>query len=298
MPATKKEAKTKETTKEFNKGAMSKTTSRKRVKSASPKATKKVNAKIPKTIDKTKKPLKHISVTKKTIAEGIDLNLSELRKEKKRKIEENQTPVQDDICNAPAFYDYDYGVEKIVFLPIDPLFGFVYWDFKATTLEHAFAYKEANLILRFYDVTNINFNGQNANETWDVKVYGHRGTWYFNHDRGDRNLIVEIGVLEFNGNFTSFSRSNITYFPSNEVSKSDNIQWMTVDADGNKVISDIEKFTKADLKLLKKILGDDLYDIVFVKKEISMLDDNYRVFTEETVNVTGVGGISSFFNKD
>lgn len=270
---------------------------RKRVKSASSKATKKVNTKKPKTVDKTKKPLKHISITKKTIKEGINLNIASLKEKKEQTFKEQEhLEIQENIFDAPAFYDYDYGAEKLVMLPIDPQFGFVYWDFKASTLEHAFAYKNANLILRFHDVTNINFNGYNANESWDVKVYGHRGTWYLNHDRGDRYLIVEIGVLEYNGTFTPFAKSNLTYFPSNKVSENTKIRWMTVDEFGNKIISDQEEFTKADLKLLKKLLGDDLYDILFIKKEIPVGDtSNFRIISEESVNI--LGSISSFFKS-
>jgi len=71
-----------------------------------------------------------------------------------------------------------YYIDRVVILPIDPKFAFTYWEVKEDTLTHFFQMHgyDSKLTLRIYDVTNIEFDGYNAHEWWDVKytiVLGH-----------------------------------------------------------------------------------------------------------------------------
>ncbi|MFH1224012.1 MAG: DUF4912 domain-containing protein [Pseudomonadota bacterium] len=154
-----------------------------------------------------------------------------------------------------------YDMDRVVLLPVDPKFAFSYWEIREDTL-HSFRERfgwESKLFLRIYDVTNVEFNGFNANEWWDVEVFNRIGTWYIKHYKGDRNLLMDIGVKDSGGMYHVICRSRAIYFPRDTMVAPGKILWMLVDEFGNKVISDIEDYTDDDLLLLRRILGDERF---------------------------------------
>jgi len=156
---------------------------------------------------------------------------------------------------------YCYDINRVVVLPVDPTFAFLYWEVREDTMNamfQQFGY-DSKLTLRVYDVTNIEFNGLNANEWWDVEIYNRIGTWYLKHFKGDRNLIVDVGVKSSDGNYHVINRSKTAYFPRATMVAPGKIFWMLVDEFGNKRISEIEDFTEDDLILLRKIMGEDRF---------------------------------------
>ncbi|MEI6093158.1 MAG: DUF4912 domain-containing protein [bacterium] len=159
-----------------------------------------------------------------------------------------------------------YFMDRVVILPIDPRFAFMYWEVKEDTLNHFFQMYgyDSKLTLRVYDVTNIEFDGYNANEWWDIEVYNRVGTWYLKHYKSDKNLIVDVGVVSADGNYHVISRSKAIYFPRDHMVAPGKILWMLVDEFGNKVISEIEDYTEEDIRLLRKILGEERFK-VFMK---------------------------------
>ncbi len=155
---------------------------------------------------------------------------------------------------------HGYDVNRVVILPVDPKFAFIYWEVRQDTIDsvrHAFG--GGKLTLRVYDVTNIEFNGYNAHEWWDMEVHHRMGTWYLRHHKSDRNLMVDIGIKSHDGNFHAISRSRAIYFPRDFMVGPGKILWMLVDEFGNKLISDIEDYTDADLELLKKLMGAERF---------------------------------------
>jgi len=156
-----------------------------------------------------------------------------------------------------------YYIDRVVMLPIDPKFAFAYWEVKEDTLNHFFQMHgyDSKLTLRIYDVTDIDFDGYNSHEWWDVEIYNRLGTWYLRHFRSDRSLIVDIGVVSTDGNFHVMARSKSIYFPRDHMVAPGKILWMLVDEFGNKVISEIEDYTDEDLRLLRKILGEDRFKL-------------------------------------
>jgi hypothetical protein len=156
-----------------------------------------------------------------------------------------------------------YYIDRVVMLPIDPRFAFLYWEVKEDTLNHFFQMHgyDSKLTLRVYDVTNINFDGHNAHEWWDIEVFNRVGTWYLKHYKGDRSLIVDVGVLSASGQYHVIARSRAIYFPRDHMVAPGKILWMLVDEFGNKVISEIEDYTDEDLRLLRKILGEDRFKL-------------------------------------
>ncbi|MBN1114058.1 MAG: DUF4912 domain-containing protein [Oligoflexia bacterium] len=156
---------------------------------------------------------------------------------------------------------HSYFIDRAVILPIDPKFAFIYWETREDTLHHLHERYgfDAKLVVRVYDVTNIDFNGYNAHEWWDIEVYHRIGSWYIKHSRGDRNLIIDIGLRAGDGTFHVIARSRSISFPREHMVAPGKILWMLVDEFGNKVVSEVEDYTDEDLKLLRAILGEERF---------------------------------------
>jgi len=261
----------------------------KTVKSKPIKSTKKVSSKkAPKEETKkvVKKPTKKATTkkttkkkittkkvsTKKVITKKTTKKIKVLVAEPDYRINEELTLTKYDIGahTAPNVYNKDpmqteepphtYDINRVVILPIDPKFAFIYWEVRQDTVDSVVsAFGPGKLTLRVYDVTNIEFNGYNAHEWWDMDVHHRFGTWYLRHNKSDRNLMVDIGIRGNDGNFHAIYRSKAIYFPRDFMVGPGKILWMLVDEFGNKLISDIEDYTDADLELLKKIMGADRF---------------------------------------
>jgi len=66
----------------------------------------------------------------------------------------------------------------------------------------------AALVLRFYEVTLVEFDGKNATETFDAPVDGLRGNYYINLWSPKKTLIAELGMKSGDGSFCPVARSN------------------------------------------------------------------------------------------
>ena len=233
----------------------------------------------------TKKPAAKKAIVKKVIAKKVTTKKTKVKKalvKKTKVLVELKDPnykVNEELTltkyETGAHYDSDksyykdplksdepphsYDMNKVVLLPVDPKFAFIYWEVRQDTLDGVLSAFGGKLTLRVYDVTNIDFNGYNAHEWWDMEMYHRIGTWYLRHHKGDRNLLVDIGVKSHDGNFHVISRSKAIYFPRDFMVGPGKILWMLVDEFSNKLISDIEDYTDADLVLLKKIMGEDRF---------------------------------------
>lgn len=248
-----------------NKIIKKKTSTKKIIKKAE--ALKSKRAKITKTATKkkittTKKPVQKLTFT-------ADLfSYDELSNSK-----EEMALTKYDIGAHTTYSEYAYDpmqteeppavylIDRLVLMPVDPKFAFMYWELREETLNYYLGVHgyDSKLTLRVYDVTNVDFNGHNAHEWWDVEIYTRVGTWYLKHYRGDRSLAVDIGLVSKDGVFHAISRSRSMYFPRDKMVDPGKILWMLVDEFGNKIISEIEDYTDDDLRLLKRILGDERF---------------------------------------
>jgi len=154
---------------------------------------------------------------------------------------------------------YEYGFNKAILLPVDPVLAFAYWEIREDTLLdffNRFGF-DKKLILRIYDVTNLDFDGKNAHEHWDIEIYDRVGSWYIRHSKPDRTLLIELGLRSNDNSIAVIARSMSIYFPRNYMVAGGKIKWMLVDEFGNNFISDVEEYTNDDLRLLEQILGKD-----------------------------------------
>jgi len=125
-----------------------------------------------------------------------------------------------------------YGDHKIVALARDPWWIFSYWEIrrdKEDEIIHKIESSDDGVdksILRVYDITNINFNGANANSYFDIELKGLVSNWYINVNAPERCWVVDIGILSKKGNFYTLARSNIVKTPRFGMSDQLDAEWM------------------------------------------------------------------------
>ncbi len=100
-------------------------------------------------------------------------------------------------------------------MTVDPQRLFAYWEARKDTHKRL----GENLALRVYDVTGVDFNGQNANSFFDINIYERVGNWYIDVRRPESDFVVDIGVTDPDGNFVTVARSNKASTPQVRVSE-------------------------------------------------------------------------------
>jgi len=124
-----------------------------------------------------------------------------------------------------------YGKTKIVLLVRDPWWLYSYWEVtqgKKKDLERVMAvsWGEIKKYLRVYDVTDVDFNGKNANSFFDIEISDQADNWYINVGKPDRSWCVDLGAKDRDGNFYLIARSNCVKTPRNSASCILDEEWM------------------------------------------------------------------------
>lgn len=124
-----------------------------------------------------------------------------------------------------------YGVDKIVLLVRDPWWLYAYWELKNETVERLKSelkeeFYKAKRVLRVYDVTNIIFNGGNANRFFDIQIHEFANNWYIDTGAPGRSWCVDLGLKLSNGRFITILRSNVVQTPLDGPSWITDEEWM------------------------------------------------------------------------
>lgn len=135
---------------------------------------------------------------------------------------------------------HGYGDNRIVLMVRDPYWAYTYWeitDNKKGEIAGKFGIGWDRLakVLRVYDVTNIIFNGTNANSYFDIEAGDYAATWYINVGRPDTSWCVDIGVKTPSGEFIMIARSNCITTPRDTASWVTDEEWMIVEEDFRKL---------------------------------------------------------------
>jgi len=105
----------------------------------------------------------------------------------------------------------EYGEDSIALMIVDPRKLFIYWEVKENTCRK---YK-GNLNVRLYDITSIDFEGMNANSSFDIVMNDRIGSLYIDVSPG-REFIADIGFIDTAGFFITVARSNKVSTPRAE----------------------------------------------------------------------------------
>jgi len=107
---------------------------------------------------------------------------------------------------------------KLFILPVDPHRIFAYWTVMISDMEKILnrprrKYGELSAIARFYDITGIEFNGNNAVCSFDLDVDLPAGKCYVPVRNSGRKYIADLGFINEYGIFYPLCRSNTTETP-------------------------------------------------------------------------------------
>jgi hypothetical protein len=131
-----------------------------------------------------------------------------------------------------------YGDNKIVAMTRDPWWIHTYWEIAPQKEQEIYnrmrseGAQSDGSILRVYDITGVkDFNGTNANYSFDIRLTGLAQNWYIDVATPNRNWCVDIGLLAKDGRFYTLARSNSVHTPRFGMSEVLDEEWMCAEDD-------------------------------------------------------------------
>ncbi len=118
-----------------------------------------------------------------------------------------------DEVTQSASLDQSQSKTKVVFLPRDPQWAYVFWDLSDEDQKRAFSQKASRLCLRLVDVTGSQDGSANKQTLQEVQVDSHSTEWYLPIPMSDRDYRVEIGY-RFGHRWVSLAFSGVARVPS------------------------------------------------------------------------------------
>ncbi|MFA4888273.1 MAG: DUF4912 domain-containing protein [Candidatus Omnitrophota bacterium] len=125
----------------------------------------------------------------------------------------------------------EYGQDQMALLVRDYRWLYTYWEVKGSTWENlkkslGGEFHRAKRVLRAYDVTAIDFNGNNANRFFDIEINESANNWYIDTNGPGRSWCVDLGLLLVSGRFVTILRSNTAHTPFEGPSWITDEEWM------------------------------------------------------------------------
>lgn len=199
--------------------------------------------------------------------QGPQSPIGNLKSEKKSSDFPASGRPQEPSQSAPSYWQDRYGDDRLVLLIRDPYWCFAYWDLSPEKQSQIIRERQGapgrvRLILRVYDVTQIEFTGFNAHRTLDIEVTDEASNWYINVWAADRAYCVDLGLLFPDGRFLTLLRSNVVITPRDTTSDVVDEEWMVVDETFNRLYraagaGDIGRSSEAITKyMLKRIWAE------------------------------------------
>ncbi|NLJ77209.1 MAG: DUF4912 domain-containing protein [Peptococcaceae bacterium] len=145
------------------------------------------------------------------------------------------TTKQQPSMTQDIYLPHNYGMDRMVLLARDPHWLFAYWEVTATKQEEFTGIygKEAWLstspVLRIYDVTGIDFNGNNALNYFDYHMEDNVDSWHIEVGEPDRSFCVDLGRMFPDGRFITLLRSNTVTTPRASLSDCLDEEWMWIE---------------------------------------------------------------------
>jgi len=199
-----------------------------------------------KVVKRKVKTEKQVSKTKKKISET---QLKETSVEIIEKEIPQETYIKDEIekfHSLPDFkflkkINYDippsYNTNKLVLLVVDPYWIYSFWEINSDVrnqLSNQYGndiIRNDNVHLYLYDITGIQFDGNNGNKIMEIRVGNYKGNWFINVNRPDTYFIAKLGFRDRNGNLIEVLRSNIIKAPRDRESENLEQIWAYIDID-------------------------------------------------------------------
>lgn len=169
----------------------------------------------------------------KIIGEGVTVE------EQKYKVEEAKYYPRPSAYMPPREWEREelpsrYGDNKVVLLVRDPYWLHAYWEITDVRKSHIEREAQAGWgdlrkVLRVYDVTDVIFDGTNANKSFDIDLTSDANNWYIHVGEPDRSWCADLGVITSDGRFILIVRSNVVTTPLDRPSDVIDEEWMTLE---------------------------------------------------------------------
>ncbi|MFQ5599904.1 MAG: DUF4912 domain-containing protein [Candidatus Krumholzibacteriia bacterium] len=130
-----------------------------------------------------------------------------------------------------------YGEDRMVILVRDPYWAYVWWELTDARLDGARQElrEPGQVVLRFYDVSLIDWDGSNHHETFDIDVTDTAGNWYVELAKPGASFCAELGLRATDGRFVPMVRSNTVTLPRDSLSPVVDEEWMVLDEEYRKL---------------------------------------------------------------
>jgi len=134
--------------------------------------------------------------------------------------------------DLPASYDQT----RLTLMSRDPNHIHAYWEIAqqdVANMQNRLGpeFDRSSYALRLHDVTLRDFNGQNANHSFDIDIAPHMRNWYVNLWSDNTNYCGQIGMRTPSGEFYPYTQSNIAMTPRASASGRSDMMWMDVKDD-------------------------------------------------------------------
>ncbi len=163
-----------------------------------------------------------------------------------------------------------YGESRIVLLPRDPQWAYVYWDIPNLEKELKRQQGGQQLALRLYDSTNLNLDYQYPHSIQEYPCDELAREWYLPVPVSDRDYVVEIGYRCADGRWLVLSRSVPVNIPPAYPTDWIEDHFITVPWEQNLVgetfftlITPEQKAATAKLPNTNDVAGSPIYDEMF-----------------------------------
>lgn len=155
-----------------------------------------------------------------------------IRTARHKRVKEKKDNVEKKVFVDDASIPSNYNETKITLIARDPYWIYAYWEiapnsFAELKKQISDELDRSTYVLRMYDVTCKDFNGNNANYWFDIDV-GGASNWYINLWSDSVTYCAEIGVRTSSGRFLPLSRSNFVTTPRQNPSGRTDTIWMEV----------------------------------------------------------------------
>ena len=106
------------------------------------------------------------------------------------------------------------GDTRVVFLPRDPQWAYVFWEISEADRQDAFQVGATQLCLRVADVTGLSGGSSHPHTMQEVPVDSHATEWYLPVPLSDRDYRVELGYRRSGGGWISLAYSAVARVPA------------------------------------------------------------------------------------
>jgi len=151
---------------------------------------------------------KGAALKKKVVSKSTSLSDSE----SKSSIESKSS------SESKSSYSTEEVLTKVVFLPRDPDWAYVFWEISEIDREKAQSLGASKLCLRLYDASGSDGNNLNQGTLREITVDSYSTEWYLPIPLSNRDYKVELGY-KYGFNWMSLAFSSISHVPGSNPSE-------------------------------------------------------------------------------